>query len=536
MLVGFGAALLALRPVAPLESLLGLVLLPARVVAPVGALSVPFAGAFDPAMDADVVNQEIALSLALERAVLRSAWPLRSIIRGEVTPVPGEVDARQGTKRDLIMVRVEDASLIRVNHPVVAGGVYVGRVNRIPFRQASKDRPGLVERSLRRLGLSSAPPIPARNLVEVALITGSQERVGGVVPIGQDGVPCRLVAGGLAPQTDQLMLAVHNPESRGTVSGEVVVQEPVGRTDGFDSLAEGFLIGELMEKTYQPEGTPRPRTIKGILPPVDFASGLNQVLVLTGESDARRDLTLPPTVGRENAGLKAVRVLEAGRWLPVRLFGFGDTSPWRSTARVNLGKRSGLRRGAAVVTGVRLVGRIARLEASGSTLAFLGDRGFEVDVLAQAVTDPDGEPLVLGRIRSVGRVGDTLRFRWRPESSSLRAEWCERNAPASPVISASEEGDPAKGDPAEVGTAEADAAPARSVDVRLWTGSGLVGTPRGLLVGRTELPVELPEGMDEFELKLTETGSAGGELLVHVGSVTRMGVRSEPAPDRETGR
>jgi hypothetical protein len=500
VIVGFGAAILALRPIGPVQTLLGLALLPARVVAPIGGLSVPFAGAFDEASDEKSAAHEVELSLSLERAILRSAWPQDRRIPAGSVPIPGEVDARQGIKHDHIMVRVEDASRIRVGHPVVAGDVYVGRVVRIPFRQPFTDRPGMAERLVRRLGLSSPPPRPPKNVVEVALITGAPERVGALVPMDQDNLPCRLVVGGLAPRKDRLMLAMHNPESRATRSGEVVVQEPFGRIDGFDSLAEGFLIGELVQETYQPEGQPRPRTIRGVLPPVDFQSGLNQVLVLTDAAEGRRGGASATPPGRAGAGAKAVPVLQGSRWLPVRLFGFGDTSPWRSTGRLNLGKRSGLRRGAAVITGVRLVGRIARLEPSGSTVSFLGDRGFEVDVLAQAVADPDGEPLVLGRIRSVGRVGDVLRFRWKPQGSSLRAEWCARYT---------------KKDAG--GTAD----PAASVDVRLWTGSGLVGTPRGLLVGRTELPVELQEGATELDLDLTETGSAGEDLFVHLRTVAR---------------
>ena len=502
-IVGLGAALLALRPVGPLDSLLGLVLLPGRVVTPIGALSVPFAGALDAAVDGETAAREEALSLQLERAVLRSAWPESTKIEEGVTPVPGEVDARQGTKRDHIMVRVEDASLIHVGHPVVAGDVYVGRVVRIPFRDAPKDEPGLANRWMRRLGLLLAPSRPAVNVVEVALITGAKERVGAIVPADQDGESCKLVVGGICPRTDQVMLAMHNPESRATREGEVLVHETFGYIDGFDSLAEGFVIGHLRQETHTWASDPRPRTVLGVQPPVDFASGLNQVLVLTGAPDGRGTRAQVPTAGRAQAGSGAVSVLQAGRWLPVRLFGFGDAAPWRSTGRLNLGKRSGLLRGAAVVAGVRLVGRIARLEAAGSTVAFLGDRGFELDVLAQAVADPDGEPLVLGRIRSVGRVGAVQRFRWRPESSSRSAQWCARYAES-----------------------EAGGEAAESVDVRLWTGSGLVGTPRGLLVGRTSLPADLPEDAGEIYLDLVETGSAGGELLVHVGSVTRMSRQS----------
>ncbi|WP_419191195.1 rod shape-determining protein MreC [Saltatorellus ferox] len=491
--IGFGAALFALRPVGPVERVLGLVLLPVRVVAPLGTLSTPFAGTFDEPLDPETLAQEAVLSLQLERAVLRSAWPQHSTIPAGVVAIPGEVDARQGTKRDHIMVRVRDDASIRLDHPVVAGDVYVGRVERIPHRQPAPDNPGTFTRWMRRLKLASPPVRPPRNVVEVALITGASERVGGVVPKDQDGRSCRLVAGGLSPRNDRTWLAVHNPESRATRSGSVVVQEPFSRVNGFDSLAEGFLIGELKEEPYQREGESFQRPIIGIQPPVDFASGLNQVLVLTdgaAPTSGTAATSAATRAQREAAGATAVPVLESARWLSVRLFAYGDTAPWRSTARLHLGSRSGVRAGAAVVSGVRLAGRIARCDEAGSTVALVDDPGFEVDVLAQAISDPDSEPLVLGRIRSVGRARNVIRFEWRPEGGSLHGEWSARHA--------DDDG----------------------VDVRLWTGSGLVATPRGLLLGTTRLPLELPPEESVY-LDLVETGSVGEELFVHAGARER---------------
>ncbi|MFT6110958.1 MAG: hypothetical protein ACJA2W_003887 [Planctomycetota bacterium] len=487
-----------------MEAALDYLLMPARVVAPMGGLSRPFAGTFHREPDEKTRAEEEALSLRLERAVLRSAWPQETAIPGGVVAIPGEVDARKGNKRDHIMVRVADASDIRLDHPVVAGDVYVGRVERIPFRQVTPDQPGLVERLLRRLRLSSAPPLPPRNVVEVALITGARERVGGNVLEDQDGRACRLVVGGLSPRLDRNWLAAHNPESRATRSGTVVVMEPYGRVHRFDSLAEGFLLGEMKEEPYQREGEGFVRNVLGIQPPLDFESGLNQVLVLTDTASARLAAGQPGPLRRalgsfpatrrlrEAAGSSAVPVLGAARWLPVRLFGFGDTAPWRCTGRLNLGVRSGLRVGAAIVSGVRLVGRVARSGAGGATVAFMTDPGFEVAVLAQAVDAPDAEPLVLGNIRSLGRSGEAIRFEWNPEGSSLQAAWCAKHAPD--------------------GAAGAD-----GVRVRLWTGSGLVATPRGLLVGSTTLPLEVPDG-GSVPLDIVDSGSPGGDLLVRAGA------------------
>ncbi|MFT5734111.1 MAG: hypothetical protein ACI8WY_002792, partial [Planctomycetota bacterium] len=61
------------------------------------------------------------------------------------------------------------------------------------------------------------------------------------------------------------------------------------------------------------------------------------------------------------------------------------------------------------------------------------------------------------------------------------------------------------------------AAGADGVRVRLWTGSGLVATPRGLLVGSTTLPLEVPDG-GNVPLDIVESGSPGGDLLVRAGA------------------
>lgn len=489
--LGMGSAFLALRPVGPLDRLVGLVALPTRVLAPTGILSVPFARLGSGAVPEDVRGQEADLSLRLERAVLRSAWPESVEISAGVVPVPGEVDARKGVRRDHITVRVIDAGPIRIDHPVVAGDVYVGRVERIPHRQPTPDRPGFLDRMLRRLGLSRPPASPPKDIIEVALITGADERVGALIPRDQDDRRCRLVVGGLSPRRDRVWLAAHNPESRATVSGNVLVKEPFGRVNGFDSLAEGFALGELKVEPYLPEGDTVTRDVLGVEPPLDFEAGLNQVLVLTDTQDVaavRARGVLPSD--RAGAGALAVPVRQSQRWLPVRLFGVGDTSPWRSSARLDLGRRSGLVRGAAVVDGVRLVGRVARSDAAGSTVAWLDDPGFAVDVMAQALDDPDGEPLVLGRVSMTGRTSDRLEVLWSPANQERYAAWWD----------AARKGD------------------AELVPVRLWTGSGMVGTPRGLLVGQAALPRLGPTSeLAEQRLSVSGFGGRRSELFAWAG-------------------
>lgn len=505
--LGWGLALssafLALRPVGPLERVADVALLPASVASVFAAPARVVHRLRAPDRpDAARRAEEKALSLRMERAVQLSAWPREIEIAPGIVPVPGEVDARGARSRDRVMLRVAAPDRVEVGQPVVAGDVYVGSVSRIPARERRPDRPSAFERALRTLRLSSPPRIPPPDLVEIQLVTDRGARVGGVVEQDQDDRRCRLVAGGLAPRSDLVWLAVHNPESRATRSGRVFVKEPLGLVGGSDRMAEGFLLGDLAAERVRPEGEAFTRLVLGIRPLVDFESGLNQLLVLTrGRADDASAFV---------ATREATPVMEDGRWLTARLPVIGDAAAWRSTARLDRGKSHGVLRGAAVVDGVRLVGRVVRSDRIGAAVSLLSDPGFQIEALAQPVDRPDATPLVLGTLLSLGTdASGRAVLEWRPESSSRHAQWLARN------------GDPSDGDRP------------LGVEVDLWTASGRARVPRGLLLGRTTLvaperPLAAPgsSGADEsaVRLVLTGTGSPAAPLLVRVGGAA-------PRPD-----
>ncbi len=518
--IALGAAVLSLRPIGPVAKLMDLATLPARFVAPLGAPSVLAAaarGASSSGSDEDRFREETAMSLRVERAVRRSAWPEVTPFREGVLPVPGEVDARFGRSRDVIRVRVPDPSLIRVGQPVVAGDAYIGQVTRVSFREPLADDPGFIGSVARKLRLTSAPVQPPKDSVDVALITGADQRVGGLVPQGQDGRPCRMVVGGLAWPQDRVWLAVRTPESRATQSGRVIVNEPQGLASGFDSLAEGFLLGELRTDYIRREGAGFVHEVKGVEAPLDFASGLNQVLILTRAAEGQR---IDLEALRSRASMTPV--MEDGGWATVKLMSVGDTNPWRSTARIGAGRAVGALEGAALVDGVRLFGRVVRPDRLTASVARLDDPGFQVSALAQCTSAPDAAPLAMGSLVSEGRApGGGIHFRWMPEPGTREPAWMSA-----------------------LGAGE-------SIEVVLWTGSGMLRVPRGLRIGRTTIrrpdqrrdtlgeapeaggeagdgPAEAPSEPEGQLLVVTEPAQVGAALRVRTGGARLR--RMEPTP------
>ena len=482
--IAAGAALVSLRPVGPFERVADLALVPARVIGVLGAPSLLWARG-DTGKGAggspDALAAERELSAQLELAILRSAeptevpWPIRGVV-----PIPGEVDVSEKVNRDRISLRVSDPGPIERGQAVVAGDVFVGTVEKIPVREPYRDRPGLLEKILRRMGLSSPPVPPPRDLVIVRMITDPSARVGARIQ-EIDGQPeCRMVVGGLERLDDRVWLAVHNPESQNRFTGRVVVHEAAAAVDSADSTASGFLLGDLRRATVAAtERTPR-RQVMGVDPLLDFEAGLNQVLVLTagrgrGTVDPRRS--------------DIVGVLESTGWRHVDMASLGDLCPWRSTGRLDVGRNVGVWAGAAVVDGVRLVGRVSRSDQIGATVALLDDPGFRVTALAQPAGDPGATPLVLGELVSSGCNGrGQVTVRWRPASGSRYGEWIERH---------SEGGG--------------------EVEVLLWTGSGMRRVPRGLLLGRTSLQAPGEPG-GELVMALEGSGDPGAKLQVRTGS------------------
>ena len=479
--IAVGAALLSLRPIGPFERLADLALTPARALGFLGAPSLLSGRAGLPAGAGGApgnLELERDLSAQLELAILRSAepeevpWPIRGVV-----PIPGEVDVSEDVNRDRVSLRVSDPGPVERGQAVVAGDVFVGTVETIPVREPYRDRPGLLEKLLRRAGLSSPPVPPPRDLVIVRLITDPSARVGARV---EGPASCRMVVGGLERLEDRVWLAVHNPESQNIHSGRVVVHESAPVVDSADSIASGFRLGELSETAVAAtDRTPRRRVV-GVDPFLDFEAGLNQVLVLTPGRG-------PGVVDPRRADI--VGVLESTGWRHVDMASLGDLCAWRSTGRLDVGRNVGVRAGAAVVDGVRLVGRVSRSDLIGSTVALLNDPGFRVSALAQPMDDPGATPLVLGELVSQGRsAAGGVVLRWQPASGSRHDEWIQRHA-----------------------------AGRDEVDVRLWTGSGMRRVPRGLLLGAASLRSVGAPG-DALLMELSGAGDPGAKLQVRTGS------------------
>jgi len=461
------AGVFALRgPSGVLQRVAGAAALPAR---PVAALGLPTRWiqsarrSGEPGSAPARFEVEASLCAELEAAVRRSAYPVQRPLPEGAVATPGEVDARaSGAGRDTIRVRVAHPERVRVEQGVVAGDVYVGRVARVHFREDVPDRPSLLQRALRALRLERPPTVPPRDAIDVALITGAGERVGGAVRGIPEGEPSALVVGGVVLGVEPLHLAVHTPESRTLRSGVVEVREPdvpgVTRSAAAH-LCDGFALGELREvEVARRLGSGRDdrglvEVSLGVAPFLDFESGLNQLLVLgLAEDGAAPPAPRPPG-----------RPATDGRWRATRALSVGDLSPWRSTLRIQATSHGGAVRGAAVVDGARLLGRVARADAAGATVAPLSEPGFQVIALASPASRPDAIPLVLGSLRSRGSDGTGAPVLvWSPDADALaRArEW-----------------------------ADVHGAPGR-IGVRLFTGSGMSLVPRGLLLGRATL--ELP--------------------------------------------
>ncbi|MCP3916766.1 MAG: hypothetical protein GY711_14515 [bacterium] len=452
-------ALLAIRPIALVDRLFAIALAPTRVLAelagPIGWLQsrrVLAAGPGD-----DVVRAEVARHHALEQAVLDSALPSPGYLPAGARAVHAEVIGRRRDDLDTIEIRVEDMAGLRAGLPVVSGDCFVGLTEVLPDPGDPRYRHGLAT---------------------VRLITARDSRIGALSSDESSGAAtCQMVVGALAPRADALHLDVHNPADRSVQSGEVVVYEPEGLREGLAYIANGFLLGDLvLEPVYPigPRGEPIveerfAKSVLGVRPRLDYATGLYQVLVLTPDAGAAG-----PARQRED-------VLEDGLWTLARMPLRGEPSPWREGRKLGIGTRHGVRAGAALASGARLVGRVLRSGPVAADVALLADPGFSV--LAIAMVETGGEPTahVLGRLRGLGRARDgTLRFEW----------------PATlPLAGAGE------------------------VRAEIWTGSGERGVPRGLLIGASALP--RGAGPHVLHVSPPDAGAEPARIAVRLGAGER---------------
>jgi hypothetical protein len=493
LVTAVASAVLALRPVGPLEELLDVALLPGRVLAslaaPVGALQ-GREGARAAEQRALRDEQDLERHRDLEARVRLAAWPTSVALKSGVGTVQAEVVGHASQDLDVLRLVVSEPERIALGQPVVAGDAFVGLVARIPGREPPPPGPrGFLERIAARVGLRSRPPVVAPSEVFVELVTGPRARIGAMIAEADDGGTCRLVVGGLAPLARTPLLAIHNPERRAVRGGLVEVREPApkdaperGTRRAGPELAEGFLIGELDRVSAPVRGADFERQVLGVRPYLDYESGLHQVLVLTDDGIRR------PAPERERTALAD------GGWSPAVFFLRAEPIPWREGRKLDRGRRHGVVTGSAVATGARLVGRVVRVGLVTSDVALLGDPGLTLSVLADPVGGERQAPLVLGRIVSLGRIGTgAVRFLWRPQ----RDVFGEGLAPA--------------------------ASHGAGLRVTLWTGSGEAGVPRGLLVGETALPV----GAGPHEILVEQPADARAPKALRVRLAPQAGFAGE---------
>jgi hypothetical protein len=272
----------------------------------------------------------------------------------------------------------------------------------------------------------------------IDLVTGAGFFVGGRLETAERAPPVRMVAGGLARLGggEAVALGVHNPESARGLAGLVRVDEGEGdsRYEPYAQEARGFRLGALRQVGEEQHE---------IEPELDYLHGLFRVVVV-----------LPNAAGAgvEPASAEPRDVLSDGGWVRVRVIGAFEPARWREGLKLDAGAWRGVRAGAAVVCSARLVGRVVHATPLSSDVALLGDPGCSMPVLARVFGED--QPRVLGRLHSLGREDEgTLLLAWRP---------------VTPIA--------------------ADAPGPAELPAQLFSGSGELGVPRGLVIGDTFLP------------------------------------------------
>lgn len=468
--LGF-SVLFALRPHPRVDGLVHLATAPSRVLA-------ELAGPVDLFQRKRVRAAEEHLGRGAEAEMARS-HRLRSDLRRHALP-----EAASSVDRRLIHARVlrripGDADRVEIElagghgvglrpgMPVVVGEVYVGRVERLGGEGSGLDR----------------------RLAIVELVAGSDARVGARwIPDetgGEDGggaaraLGFRMVVGGLVASgraaTQDPRLAVHNPEVRELGAGVVLVDEGPSALDEFADQARGFRLGRL-----EVDG----RGVPGIVPELDYAAGLAQVVIV-----APATIDRPADRGPEN-------LVEDLPWRGARRLGAGDPDGRRAGILLGIGTLGGVRRGAAVVHGMRLVGRVDAARPLASTVRLIEDPG--ASVLALARVGGREHPVALGRLRSLGPVEpppDGL----GPGERVIRMGW----TPVVPLPS------PPEG--------------RRAWNAEVFTASGESGVPSGLRLGIAGLPGgpgpheiwlrEIPDGrrVKDLSVLAVDAGSDAGE-------------------------
>ncbi len=423
---------LAVRPVAVVERGFALATSPLRLLSELARPASWLGGRRALAADARFFERgeaDLAEVEALWDDLSSLARPDRAeLVRGRDL-VPAEVIGRVLGDRDRLRVRVADPRGIERGLPVVHGETYVGRV--VEVRGTD---------------------------VEVRLVTSPRFAVGARLVAEND---IWMTVGGLADdlgarsEPGPLALAVRSPSDREPPDGPVEVFELLADVDPRGELARGYSLGRLSRETGEPR----------VLADVDYGAGLYHVFLLAPEG------------ARAGATDELALAVADMDWRPTRVLVRRGPTAWRAGLVVSRGTRDGVRVGAAVIHGLRLVGRVERAGLWSSDVRCLADPGLSVVAVARIAGDP--VPRVLGRLVSSGRQPDDpsrIAFLWKV------------------VV------------PVEL------PADGREVTAELFTGSGEPGVPGGLYLGEARLEMRGPDGTPRVLLVHEE--DPAGELWV----------------------
>ena len=444
----------SIRPIGPLESALSVAVSPLRVVAELASPFWLLRGPEVRAAEGRLLSgweEEARAGAELNAALAREATPADPTLVQGRRLVHAEAIGRSPNSRDRLRIRVHDARGLDRGYPVVNGSAYVGRVLRVdPFPDPASGGEAWVE-----------------------LVTAPSFHVGVRVLDEEHGLPIDMTVGGIDGEAgvEGVALAVHRPSDRSLVGGEAVVHERLDMKD-HANLAEGYGLGRLRRVGEE-------RWV--VEPLLDYLDGLFHVVVLAPEGDGSlpSDEPLPQALADEG-------------WRRARPLSHGDPTPWRESVRLAVGGLHGVRPGAALAFGARMVGRVAEAGPWTSTATLFGDAGWSV--VAVALFEGDGRPRVLGRLVSLGRDADGV-VRW---------------------VAAG--GEPLSLEPdGEDGCRTA----------RLFTGAGDAGVPSGLFLGRARVPV----GAEERGRRVVRLTDA-----VDAGRLEGLWVRVEGGPSRAGGR
>jgi hypothetical protein len=437
---------LSLHPVAGVESFVGVVFAPARVLAEL-ALPLRFVGAKRvQAAELETLaaaEGERARSREVLLAAQAASMPAEAALMRGRALVGAHVIGREEKNADRVLLRYPVDSGISAGMPVVCGDVFVGRVIEVDPRERGQCR--------------------------AELVTARGFRVGAVVDGGGSQAPvggARFVVGGVLGDARDRRIGLHIaaaiPSDPTVTRGDLRVAEDESAGDG--RLADGFRLGRLEPVVLR--GMDPKRPLLGVLPLLDYESGLGQVAIVC-----------PPQMSTAGPVL-AIDPFDEDAWMDARVLLAGDPSPRRGTRKLAV-SGSGVREGAALSVGARFIGRVGSVSTWSADARLLADAG--VSFHAMARIEGVADPFALGLLVSQGVEGDEVAFAW-----------------AATIPLGEGEGE---------------------VAVEVWTAAGEPDVPPGLLVGTTVLP----RGSGPFVLKVRVAQDVDGLLHCSVWRERRMG-------------